>query len=104
MTNAQRDTLDQIKKEIPRFDFHDRPDLFEIKTWEVKETDYGCVIVNVVTGPIGDEGTLACVLCRRHRRLFIGTRGGVTTSKYNKKLKRVIEIKGFSRCMIEGWD
>lgn len=66
LTNAQRDTLDQIKKEIPRFDFHDRPDLFEIKTWEVKETDYGCVIVNVVTGPIGDEGTLACVLCRRH--------------------------------------
>ena len=66
MTNAQKDTLDQIKKEIPYFDFYDRPALFEIKKWEVKETDYGCVIVSFVTGPIGDDGTLASILCRKH--------------------------------------
>ena len=51
MINAQKDTLDQIKKEIPYFDFY-RPDLFEIKKWEVKETDYGCVIASFVTPTI----------------------------------------------------
>lgn len=104
MTNAQKDTLDQIKKEIPYFDFYDRPDLFEIKKWEVKETDYGCVIVSFVTGPIGDDGTLASILCRKHRHFFIGVRGGVTAYKYNKKTMRSVLIKGFFRCMNEGWD
>ena len=95
MTNAQKDTLDQIKKEIPYFDFYDRPDLFEIKKWEVKETDYGCVIVSFVTGPIGDDGTLASILCRKHRRFFIGTRGGVTAYKHNKKTMRSVLYSTF---------
>ena len=55
MTNAQKDTLDQIKKEIPYFDFY-RPDLFEIKKWEVKEADYGCVDADHSAGSGGGHG------------------------------------------------
>ena len=104
MTNAQEKTLEKIKKEIPGFDFYNQPELYEIKRWEVKETNYGCVIVNFVTGLIGDEGTPANVFCRKHRQLFIGTRGGVTACKYNSKLKRVVEIKGLFNCMNSGWE
>lgn len=104
MTNAQEKMLERIKKDIPEFDFYGQPDLYEIKRWEVKESTYGIVEVIFVTGLKEDEGTVANVFCRKHRQLFIGTNGGVTTCKYNRKLKRTVEINGFFRCMNEGWD
>ncbi len=103
MTNAQKKVLDRIKKDIPRFDFYNQPELYEIKRWEVKESTYGFISVIFVTGLKGDEGTAAKVFCRKSRQLCIGPRGSVTTCKYDKKLKRVVEIRGLFRCMSEGW-
>lgn len=75
MTRAQETTIEKIKKEIPRFDFYNS-DEYEIKKFEVNENEY-FVSVYFVTGRKNDEGTMAGVLCRKHRHAFIGKNGGL---------------------------
>lgn len=104
MTKAQERTIEQIKKAIPKFDFYGHPDDYEIKRWEVKETDYGKVIVIFETGRKGDEGTMASILCRKHRQIFIGSRGGMECYVYDTKKKKCRTIKGFFKCMNEGYE
>lgn len=99
MTKQQESAVKYIREEVIRRDFHDWYSLeasrrisleqyeadsdYEIKTFEVKETDYGVVWVSVETGMKGDEGTMAAVICRTYRHIGIGKRGGLFA--YGKK-------------------
>lgn len=94
MTKAQERTLNAIKREIPRFDFYSSDD-YEIKEWKEWEPDCkGMFMVTFETGMKGDEGTLASVLCRKHRLFWVGTRGGVyvMNSKYRLVSTTVFEL------------
>lgn len=100
MTNAQEKTIQAIKEYIEKHDMYN-DDAYEIKKFEVKETDYGAVIVYAESGRKNDEGTMAALLCRRIRHIFIGVRGGVKSSKYDKGKSK--DLKGWSNVMIYGY-
>ena len=83
MTKAQEIVIRKIEKELPRFDFYNSEN-YEIKKFEIKETDYGPVWVSITTGLKGDKGTYA-MLCRKHRFFQIGKRGGIKNFQYDGK-------------------
>lgn len=95
--------VERIKKYIAERDLYRNDPRYEIKEFEVTETDYGTVIVCSVTGVKGDEGTMAEVFCRVKRHIFIGPRGGLKTSIYNKYKKKFVELTGWSHVMIFGY-
>lgn len=84
MNQKQVNVMKQILLDIPRFDFHNSDD-FEVKELQMKMTPFNEVYVVLVTGMIGDEGTLASTLGRKRRTFWIGNRGGLRrmNSKYN---------------------
>lgn len=82
MTNAQIKAVEKIKRLTENELYSDR---YEIKTFEVKESEYS-VSVYVVYGLKDDEGTMAEVYCRDRAHLFVGKRGGITYYM-TKKLK-----------------
>ena len=86
MTNAQLATIQRIKKDIPYFDFYGS-DNYEIKKFETKEFQY-FVSLTIETGLKDDEGTMAALLCRKHRHGFIGKRGGVSIVNEKGKVIR----------------
>lgn len=106
MTKQQENAIEQIKKAIPRFDFYGHPESYEIKKLEVIDEyeEWGRVIVYVETGRVEDEGTLAEMICRKRRQIFIGPRGGCIAYKYNAKSKKSVRVEGFFRVMNEGWE
>jgi hypothetical protein len=84
MTKAQKKTLNQIKNQIPYFDFYGNPDMYEIKEWKEWEPDCtGAFMVTFTTGVKDDEGTYAAIFCRKYRTFFVGTRGGVYVMNKN---------------------
>lgn len=90
MTESQQKAINNIKKSIPEFDFYNDSDNYEIKEWNIKELDFGgLVTVSVTTGLKNDEGTKAETYCRKHRYIFIGSRGGIqATGHYTLNGKR----------------
>ena len=48
---------------------------YEIKEWKVEENEFFVSVV-VEVGMIGDEGTMASIICRDRLQVFIGKRGG----------------------------
>lgn len=90
MTDKQYKKIEQIKKMIPRFDFYGAPEKYEVKKWEVEELGVnGIICVVLVTGLIGDEGTMASLLCRKHRQFFVGARGGISVMNRNYNFTNV---------------
>lgn len=85
MTRQQELQVARIKKQTETY-YGKCQDNYEIKKWEVEETDYGKVIVNVEMGLKNDEGTLASIIGRDYTMIFIGVRGGmeVPSRKKNK--------------------
>ena len=51
----------------------------EIKEEEISEMGYGIVQMVIEVGMIGDEGTMAEVVCRSRAQVFIGPKGGCYT-------------------------
>ena len=94
MTRSQANTLEEIKKYLPRFDLWD--DKYEIKQFEAKDSEYG-VYVYLVTGMKGDEGTMAEALCRKIRHFVIGKRGGIR-SILGGETKHVSRFELLNRC------
>ena len=76
MTKYQKIMVERIKRYIEKHDLFNNDPKYEFKEFNVKETDYGIVIVYSVTGLKNDEGTIAAVFCRTKRYIFIGKRGG----------------------------
>lgn len=91
MTSKQEKMVNQIKNDIISYDFHDHRicgnienSRYEFKTFQVE--DHGeFVSVYSVVGVKGDEGTMAALIARTYRQIFIGKRGGVHTYDNQKK-------------------
>ena len=73
MTQAQQRMVNRIRREAENM--HSSSD-YEIKEWDVQDTDWGTVIIYVEVGLVNDEGTMAQCLCRDRVQLFIGPKGG----------------------------
>lgn len=93
MTKAQEQTIRKVMREIPRFDFYSSEG-YEVKDFDITVTDFGKVFISFHTGMVGDEGTLASVICRKWRHFMIGERGGVSvfTQKGNRKRVSVFTL------------
>lgn len=103
MTKQQEIMVKKIKKYIEENDlFKNSPD-YEFKEFAVEETDYGTVIVYSITGMKNDESTMAAILCRNIRHIFIGKRGGLRCSTWDSKKKKSVDFKGWSDVMIFGY-
>lgn len=81
MTTAQDRTISRIRRDAERM--HSCAG-YEIKQFDVRETDHGTVSVYVSVGLIGDEGTVAEVIGRDTALIFIGPRGGTRIPKIRK--------------------
>ena len=92
MTKAQERTIEAIKNRVAEFDFYGRPEQYEIKRWEVTE-EHGIVCLVFETGMKNDEGTMASILCRKKRQVFISPKGSITVYMWNQKLHRLITHK-----------
>ena len=76
MTKAQERAIEKLRKQTERDLFFSEK--YEIKQFEVKEYEDGCLTLAIETGLKGDEGTMAEIYARDYCFLFIGDRGGVT--------------------------
>ncbi|GHV37003.1 hypothetical protein FACS18949_17010 [Clostridia bacterium] len=100
MTKQQEYRVEHIRDHIIQNDcFKNSPD-YEIKTFEVCETDYGSVEVYAISGIKGDSGT-AAVYARTKRQIFIGKRGEVKAYPYNDGKSR--RLKGWGDVMTFGY-
>lgn len=77
MTDLQAKTLCKVLRMANELDFSRGKGGYEIKQYEVSDCDYFLSVV-IETGSVGDEGTLASIICRERAHLFIGKRGGIT--------------------------
>jgi len=97
MTKSQEKTIERIKESIKKHLFYG--DNFEIKKFEVKETDFGKVSLYFETGMIGDEGTYGEIYGRDRAFLFIGEKGQVYY--FNRKgTKKVLRRYGVDYIVI----
>lgn len=55
------------------------PETKEIKREQIHDIGYGTISVVITVGSIGDEGTMAEVVCRDTAQVFIGPKGGCFT-------------------------
>ena len=120
MTPAQIRTLDAIREKLPRFDFYGDPGQYEIKVFEVSQADPDPeltalltsagirsrrpdVFVSITTGMIGDDGTMAAVLCRKYRHLKIGPRGGIASAPVTAGRSGFRSVSLFDALNTEYW-
>jgi hypothetical protein len=81
---------------------HGDPTRYEVKKHELTVTEYGNVSLFVVIGMVGDEGTMAQLLCRERRHVFIGRDGGLACYKTEKNAAgryRVKRLRGRAAAM-----
>lgn len=77
MTEQQAKTIEHIRESVLRRRYGHTQASYEIKQFEISTLpDCDLVFLVVETGLKGDEGTMASVLCRDHRHIKIGVRGG----------------------------
>jgi len=91
MNAAQKRKLEWLKKEILLHDGNHREG-YEYKRWEVSDEGPFVALLSEV-GMVGDEETMASVLCRTRRHIFIGPRGGlklVNAARYDTRRKRFV--------------
>jgi len=102
MTKWQEIEIKRILKWVEEHDLYKNDPDHEIKIFETQETDYGTVIVYIESGLKNDAGTMAAVLCRTRRHIFIGPKGGLKCYKHEKGHDRL--LKGWTNVMIFGAD
>src|SRR5688572_6808126 len=96
MTPKQAKALEQLKEKILTSDSYGLPENYEYKEFEVKELEWGDVSLVTTVGRIGDEGTLASLIARNHRHIFIGPKGGLTLANPAKWVKgKKVPMRGW---------
>ena len=103
MTNKQKFTVDLLTSAIKSVDFIGHAENYEFKEYTITEHDYGTVELYCVTGLKGDEGTMAEVLCRRTRQIFIGKNGGLTSYNNQKKNNKGATLHAWSDVVYFGY-
>ena len=82
MTHAQEEKVNLIRRQAECLRGK-HSDKYEVKQWQVDDTEWGTVIVFVEVGLKNDEGTMAEVLCRDKCQIFIGKRGAAKYPVYH---------------------
>ena len=93
MTKKQQATLDRA---IDACTMHGH---YEVKELDIEPTGYNSSIkVNLTTGLVKDEGTLAECICRDSYAFLIGAQGGIYhyTDRGNKEYLKPYELLGIS--------
>lgn len=103
MTSKQKKTVELLTKAIEKNDFFGHPESHEFKQYEVTEMDNGTVELLCVSGLKNDEDTLACILCRRTRQIFIGKNGGIYCYDNTKKNNKGAVLRKWSDVVIYGY-
>ena len=78
MSPAQEKMVEFARVHIFENDSNGYPEAHEYKRFEVKLMDWGKVEILTEVGSKTDEGTMAAILCRTRRHLFVGRKGGLT--------------------------
>ena len=99
MTKWQEKAITDIREYVEKNDLLNED--YEIKEFEVEETDFGTVIVYIVSGRKADDGTMAALLCRTKRHIFIGSKGGLKS--YKRKNGKSRTLKGWCDVMFFGY-
>lgn len=86
LNDNQTNTLMEVIREIPHFDFHS--DMYEVKQMQIEPQEYGSIFCTFTTGLKDDEGTLASILYRKRRIFWIGKKGGIKVMNSNNNLIR----------------
>lgn len=90
MNKAQERAVERIRTgAFEAFDHSRGEGKYEIKKFEVNEHEY-FVSVYAVVGMVGDEGTMAEIICRNKVHFFVGKRGGVTYPVWNEKKRQQV--------------
>lgn len=88
ITSSQARAVELIKKAML-----DGTKNHEIKRCDVKQVS-GDVSLVIVEGMVGDEGTMAAVICRTYSHIFIGRRGGIYVYIGDKRMPlKVWQVK-----------
>lgn len=103
MTNKQKKTVERLTKAIKENDFFGHHENHEFKRYEVTEMDNGVVELLCESGLKNDEDTLACMLCRRTRQIFIGKNGGLRCYDNTKKNNKGAVLRKWSDVVIYGY-
>jgi len=100
MTEKQARVVKMLRRRVIQMDGHG--DKYEYKRFDVKEMD--CDLVSVVSevGLIGDEGTAASILCRTHRHILVGKRGGLTLVNAARFVKKDGRLRKIPRANVKG--
>lgn len=77
MSPAQQKMVAFAKERIFENDSNGCPEKYEYKRFEVKLLEWGAVQILSEVGSKTDEGTMAAILCRTRRQIFIGRKGGL---------------------------
>ncbi len=77
MSPAQEKMIEFAREQIFQNDSNGYPENHEYKRFEVKLLDWGKVQILTEVGSKTDEGTMAAILCRTWRHIFIGRKGGL---------------------------
>lgn len=90
MTKAQEKALNKLITEFQKYYSFGAPEKYELKDkkvteWEELETVY----VQLESGRIGDEGTMAAVVCRDYTAVCIGKNGGYFAHRESGKQARL---------------
>ncbi len=96
MTPSQYDAV----RQVVRSGFETTRNIgdYEIKKMEAKrEARSGAIMLSIVMGGKGDEGTMAEIYCRYKMRVFIGRSGGLTIYVDGEK-----KVTGW-KALIYGW-
>lgn len=85
MNKAQERAVERIRTgAFEAFDHSRGKGTYEYKQFTVNENKHFVSVIAEV-GMIGDEGTLASIVCRDRVHLFVGKRGGITYPVWNAK-------------------
>jgi hypothetical protein len=85
LTDAQKDTAVYAIASSLRKISLGRTGKAQIKSLTLVPVSRGTVQVNVTTGSVTDEGTMAAVFCREHESFFVTPRGGISVYKSTKR-------------------
>ena len=102
MTREQESVINAIEAYmLHRYVIGKRDDekRYEIKYKQVDPITENTISLVIETGLIGDEGTLAAILCRDRIHVFVGKKGGVrcyVTARSGPRKGKIVEY-------VDGW-
>lgn len=100
MTNKQAYTVEHLRRAIEDLDLHSEE--YEFKVFEVNERDTH-VELYCVSGLKNDEDTMAELLCRKTRQIFIHRGGGLSCFDNRKPKGRGAALHNWTDVLIYGY-